>query len=249
MEHLELKHIAPYLAYGLKYYPSEKSDLFHDCYADNNLGTSWNYVNALENNDKFAIKLKNSYLIPNMPFVAIEDGELFLGQFTSSLGFDVDDVFLSEVMPILRPLSDLSKMIEHNSEMFTPLIYLYNISNSNPKDKGLKFEFIDSWGAGKILKVFHYNNLDYTEFIYADLGFRKDTHYEKGFYRFGINLPHSIKVASEINNQYHLQSLLFEWHFDVFDRSDNGLSIGITSERKTSSTSKPKLLVNCPKNN
>lgn len=104
---LELKHIAPYLPYGVNYYPSEKSDLFHDLYADYNLETSWDYITALENKDEFAIKLSKSFLTPKEPFVAMEDGELFLGQFESSLGYDVDDVYASEVKIILRPLNTL----------------------------------------------------------------------------------------------------------------------------------------------
>ena len=106
MKKLTLEHLSPYIPYGLTYYPSEQSDLYHDAFADN---SPWDYITALENNDEYALKLKNSHLIQNNPFLTIEDGEIFLGQFKSSLGFDVDDVYASEVRPILRPLSDLTK--------------------------------------------------------------------------------------------------------------------------------------------
>jgi len=106
---LELKHLAPYLPYRLKYYPSKESDLFHDLYADHTPYSSWNYKLALEEKDEYALKISNSYLTQKEPFFSYEDGELFLGQFNSSLGFDVDDVYLSEVKPILRPLSNLTR--------------------------------------------------------------------------------------------------------------------------------------------
>lgn len=106
---LEIKHLAPYLPYGLNYYPSEESDLYHDIFANNNLLTPYNYISALENNDEFALRLKKSYLTPNNPYISLEeDGDIFLGQFKSSLGYDVDDVYASEVKPILNPLSDIS---------------------------------------------------------------------------------------------------------------------------------------------
>lgn len=127
---LELKHLAPYLPYGLKYYPSEKSDLFFDLYADYAPNSSWKYDLALEENDEYALKLKSSYLFQKEPFVTIEDNEIFLGQFESSLGFDVDDVYISEVKPILRPLSDLTKEIEVNGEKFAPFKW-FNFINSD----------------------------------------------------------------------------------------------------------------------
>jgi len=119
---IELKHLCAYLPYGLKFYPSEKSDLFHDIYADHAMDSTWNYIHALENKDTYALSIKQSYLIPCDPFLAIEDGEIFLGQFKSSLGFDVDDVFLSEVKPILRPMSDLKK------DEWSPYVKLWDLS-------------------------------------------------------------------------------------------------------------------------
>lgn len=139
------------------------------------------------------------------------------------------DVLFEELKPILRPMSDMSKVINFESKNFIPLIYLYNISNEKPYDEEFNYEFIDSWGAGKILKVFNYNKLDYTEFIYSEFNFRKDTRHEKGFYRYGMTLPHSISVHSELKNQYFLHELLFKWHFDVFGLIDAGLAIDINT--------------------
>jgi len=45
---ITLEHLSAYLPWGLEYYPSEKSDLFHDLYADHAPFSSWNYKLALE---------------------------------------------------------------------------------------------------------------------------------------------------------------------------------------------------------
>jgi len=131
-------------------------------------------------------------------------------------------------IPILRPLTDLTNTIDYNGESFIPLVYLYNTSNENDPNKELNFEFIDSWDAGKILKAHKYGG-DYTEFIYFNFSFRKDTHYEKGNHRFGMTLPHSITSAEKICNQYFLHELLFKWHFDVFGLIEKGLAIDINT--------------------
>lgn len=133
MEKLTIKHLAPYLPYGLKYYPSNESDLFSDLYADHASYSSWNYKLALEAKDDFALKISKSYLTQKKPFFAYENGEIFLGQFNSSLGFDVDDVFESEVKPILRPLSDLTKKISFEENEFMPFDVLnwdFHFTNS-----------------------------------------------------------------------------------------------------------------------
>lgn len=116
-----LKIYSAYLPYGLNYYPSEKSDLFHDLYANNFPHTTLNYQLALQEKDPDAIKISKSYLKQKSPFLAIEEGELFLGQFESSLGFDIDDVFASEVKPILYDLSYLTKPIEHEGKKIIPM--------------------------------------------------------------------------------------------------------------------------------
>lgn len=68
-----------YLPYELKFYPSEKSDLFHDLFADNFPTTTWSYNLALEAKDKDAIKISESFLFQKTPFITFEDNELFLG--------------------------------------------------------------------------------------------------------------------------------------------------------------------------
>lgn len=75
---LELKHLAPYLPYGLKILPT----LYN---RDNKINTLY-YLSTIYNSDEFGV---NGY--------------------TSNY-----------IKPILRPLSDLTKEIEHNGEKFVP---------------------------------------------------------------------------------------------------------------------------------
>jgi hypothetical protein len=46
-----------------------------------------------------------------------------------------------DIIPILRPLSDLTKEIEHNGEKFVPIEYLYN--NYTPITKSVKGMYMD----------------------------------------------------------------------------------------------------------
>lgn len=131
---------------------------------------------------------------------------------------------------ILRPLSDLAKEIEVNGEKFVPIIELYKLSNQYNYNDEIDYEFIDSGGACKILKVFHNREKEeYTEFIYNDFSFRKETRINKGSFCFGIIMPHAIMYHDEILNQYKMQNLLHRCHFDIFGLIEAGLAVDINT--------------------
>ena len=92
MEKLELKHLAPYLPYGLK------------------------------------IKLHN--------------GNITTFQSISVSGFTNGISWMKECKPILRPLSDLTKEIEHNGQKFYPCYNLFGkpFCRTHPK---LESSFVD----------------------------------------------------------------------------------------------------------
>ena len=169
---------------------------------------------------------KDSREIEELPLVSINlaSEELSIG----GMDITIDELPYPNgltIKPILRPISDLTKEIEVNGEKFVPIIALYRLSNEYNYNNKLDYEFIDSWGAGKILKVFSNREKDeYTEFIYSDGSFRKDARCSKGSYFFGMDLPHSVKYNCRIYNQDKLQQKLLEWHFDVFGLIENGLA-------------------------
>ena len=165
----------------------------------------------------------------NITAVSVDSPFVFVSAWKGSR--EKEMVSIEDIKPILRPLSDLTKEIEHNGERFIPIIELYKKSSEYYNSKDLDYEFIDSWGAkGNILKVYHNRDKDeYSEFVYSNLSFRKDTRFEKGSYNFGMYLPHPIRVDDKIHNIYFLQKLLFKWHFDVFGLIEKGLAIDINS--------------------
>lgn len=194
------------------------------------------------NNKKKATVLTLEHLAPYIPYgltvfskvtkstyelIGLSKYELMIADRDSFNGWYA----INNFKPIFRPLSDLAKEIEHKGEMFIPIIELYKNSAEYYNSKDLDYEFIDSWSAkGNILKVYHNRDKDeYTEFVYSNLSFRKDTRFEKGSYNFGMYLPHPIVSDDKIHNIYLLQQLLFKWHFDVFGLIEKGLAVDINT--------------------
>lgn len=212
---LELKHLAPYLPYGLKMIST--CDL-HEDYED----IADDYSELLNKGNVFEL-----YLITTES-IDFYDGDC------DDFAVKSERIRLSNAgcfKPILRPISDLTKEIEVNGEKFVPIIALYRLSNEYNYNNELDYEFIDSWGAkGNILKVFSNREKDeYIEFIYCGGSFRKDARYSKGSYHFGMYLPHAIRCDRRIYNQHKLHQKLLEWHFDVFGLIEQGLAIDINT--------------------
>lgn len=121
---LEFKHLVPYLPYGLKWHlPFDASN---DRFESMLEGHPFKLCAFFFEEEVCKEELKEYYsiiLTQENPFISYEDGHLFLGNMKSNLGFEEDDVFVSEVKPILRPLSYLTEEIEHNGEKFVPIDY------------------------------------------------------------------------------------------------------------------------------
>lgn len=103
MEKLELKHLAPYLPYGLKViipYHQEKG------------------IMNLSKLSKYKCWLDNG-------------GSIHLWQ----------EQYIDKIKPILRPLSDLTKEIEHNGERFVPKELLREISGAFKPTDDIKNTF------------------------------------------------------------------------------------------------------------
>jgi hypothetical protein len=123
---LELKHLAPYLPYGLNYFFKDKNnDRFYDWWSHYPKRAIMNFTEALENKDKDAIEIRNSIISFKEPFLVWDVDDWLLGCGETQLGWDVDDLLLNEVKPILRPLSDLTKEMEYDGDIITPIYYRY----------------------------------------------------------------------------------------------------------------------------
>ncbi len=110
--------------------------------------------------------------------------------------------------PILRPLSDLTKEIEHNGEKFVPMLKLFELAwKMKYEGEEDKFDFRDLLGNGygafelnrKIALVYRKKEFICTDWTSSE------------YYR--------------VSNQLTMFQKLFEWHFDVFGLIEKGLAI------------------------
>jgi len=189
---LELKHLAPYLPYGLKAVceglSGEKTfhiyTIEHDTITSSGVGLN----TALKNGFTFSVK------------------------------------------PILRPLSDLTKEIEHNGEKFIPLLELRSIEQGNWDDGEffLNHTQITDYGVrnaeyeGPVYWVEWQDGLSQTQ----SFSFKSNN-----FHRVWIRDRKKLGGVEGgiVENQLQLFQKLFEWHFDVFGLIDAGLAIDINT--------------------
>ena len=97
---------------------------------------------------------------------------------------------------ILRPLSDLTKEIEHNGEKFVPMFKLFEIEYCGTQHvEGIRNLYTQK--MGRFLETSHY----------------------------GTSATTSINTIALFQNNYWKIKQLIEWHFDVFGLIPNGLAI------------------------
>ena len=106
--------------------------------------------------------------------------------------------------PILRPLSDLTKPIEHKEKKFVPIIELAKVAFTNSR-----FSFKLSEGLDK--------------FVWVD-----DDWYNFKFYFKGYNF-HYDGYNHFIPNRFKLHQKLIEWHFDIADLISKGEAIDVNT--------------------
>lgn len=135
MEKLELKHLAPYLPYGLNGVLTEdKTDDFYnqDWFGDKSKferGSIWKLCGYAD----------EDLMIPM--------GEGYFEGFLWRNGNTYVN-FHRGVQPILRPLSDLTKEIEHNGEKFVPIRKLLEANSFNLEK--METEYINSFAKSMV---------------------------------------------------------------------------------------------------
>jgi hypothetical protein len=144
------------------------------------------------------------------------------------------DYHINDFFPLLRPLSDLTKEIEHNGEKFVPLIRLleynqrFHFAKDNMKHTcaKLKVNVISC-------ETINYEMLKKTEYVVKHVV--STSNMGDLVYSFTYQPDYDRFVARDESNQrmigvgYHLQlfQTLFSWHFDVFGLIEQGLAIDI----------------------
>ena len=117
-----------------------------------------------------------------------------------------------ESMPILRPLSDLTKPITHNGETFVPLVELAKIADMNVTDDFKCVEHHNAWGV-------RFKNEDDGGVFYEILSYSSNTN------SFSTQTIQGEDVISErvlemTLNQLQLFQKLISWHFNLMDESE-----------------------------
>lgn len=100
---------------------------------------------------------------------------------------------ISDVKPILHPLSDLTKEIEHNGEKFVPIVELAKISSM--VDDINKYEISTN---SRFLSIYFENNQIFS--------------YSKKYRSFTYECFGSLHMCPY---QFQLFQKLIEWHFDI----------------------------------
>lgn len=112
-----------------------------------------------------------------------------------------------QFFPILRPLSNLSKEIEHNGEKFIPLVELLKIKHNGWYKK--------------------HNGTRYGEISVDE---------NKSWFEFQANLSVTVRFYGGNSlfyfPEYWIMEKLFNWHFDVFELIPKGLAVDINTLNK-----------------
>lgn len=189
---LELKHISPYLPYGLK--GNLENLEFYDTVINKELY-------RVETGKTEASNISDVYVIVGSTEAEVQDFK-----------------------PILRPLSDLTKEIEHNGEKFVPLIKLFKLSRGSYEINIKHYSIMSSeW-----IKIEMLGHRDYHLRI---ISIESDVRLDKGysFECFSTDLRCDDKKIEFVQNHNLLFQKLYEWHFDVFGLIEQGLAININT--------------------
>lgn len=130
---------------------------------------------------------------------------------------------INEGKPLLRPLSSLTKEIEHNGESFVPMVELYKIARGRYKDSIVKYWSIMSTTSIMIEQE------GYSNFIFSIVNSDIDIRLE-----YGLNFQlHSTDLFNENPKTVMVQcwNILFyklhEWHFDTKGLLERQLALPI----------------------
>lgn len=117
-----------------------------------------------------------------------------------------------DLKPLLRPLSDLTKEIEHNGERFVPIYKLLDVETSM------------NWSNTQYLKSEHGLYEQWVQFKDKPdsfvFGFNSEKLY---FYMHTDNKGNNTSVK----NQYKLFQKLHEWHFDIHGLINRNLALNL----------------------
>ena len=174
-------------------------------------------------------KLTIEHLAPYVPYglkVLVEEYgiELVVGIHGNDIITTEDNAHFSAVKPILRPLSYLTKEIEHNGEKFVPLVELFKLSRDNYQQE-IKYHCVMATSQIQI------EMLGFRNYFFGLYESDRDVRIENGLYFdcYSTDLVMDNRIEEKILCQYSLFQKLFEWHFDVFQLIPQNLAVDINT--------------------
>lgn len=122
---------------------------------------------------------------------------------------------------ILRPLSDLTKPIEHKGEKFVPIVELAKLAN------------VETIGRAEFSKQTEYQTNFYVDYINKRVRKRfqlRRLTFEKESFKldFGYFYPYRNGFLY-VDNQFILFTKLIEWHFDIAGLIEKGEAIDVNT--------------------
>ncbi|MDR2274324.1 MAG: hypothetical protein LBF27_25680 [Sphingobacterium sp.] len=189
------------------------------------------------NNEKKSPVLTLEHLAPYLPYGLKVVSKINNYSYTL-LGACKDEILIQDDLngwyatnifkPILRPLSELTKEIEHNGVSFLPLLLLAKVED-------YQNNYLDDDESGIPIIGKDVSDFDMGSMTYAHTyRFRFDEELKLFVVDLldedGSMISEAINIATR---NFDLIKKLYEWHFDVFGLIDQGLAIDINSiERK-----------------
>lgn len=125
--------------------------------------------------------------------------------------------FINDVLPLLRPLSSLIKVIDVDGKSFIPIIELARLENGGGVFD-YQIEKLLTEESGSIV-LYYISSAGLVEFSY-----------DPKFMTFTMmlrNKDESYKCDLIVNHQLEMFQKLHEWHFDIYGLIDKGLAIAI----------------------
>lgn len=173
------------------------------------------------------MKIELKHLAPYLPYelqlygasdvwvmhsLGVEEICIANGLHTQTLSFDD---CITDYSPMLRPISSLTKEIEHKGEKFVPIIEIAKLYASTDNIEAIK-------GA---VTNFHYFKCYYGKSDYQILIINDNL---RGWFSYYFN-DDEPNCGINIVNEWEVRDKLFEWHFDVFGLIKVGLAIDINT--------------------
>lgn len=122
--------------------------------------------------------------------------------------------------PILRPLSDLTKEIEHNGERFVPFEEIAKIECPNISGAVEKIHSITAFNRGLSFKSTQMGVMYRYEGVTVEI-----THFKDAIFHKRVVNGNDSWVFSYFHNYPTIIQKLLSWHFDIFGLIESGLAV------------------------